>query len=47
MEERLPRTALLFGEEAIGKLQSSHVMLFGLGGVGGYALEGLAPFLCT
>ncbi len=42
MEERLSRTALLIGEEAIGKLQNSHVMLFGLGGVGGYALEALA-----
>ncbi len=42
MEERFSRTAMLLGEEAIEKLKSSHVAIFGVGGVGGYALEGLA-----
>ena len=37
----LSRTRLLFGDEAIEKLQRSRVALFGLGGVGGYALEAL------
>ena len=33
------RTLALYGEEALQKLSSAHVALFGLGGVGGYALE--------
>lgn len=33
---------MLLGEEAIAKLQSSRVAVFGLGGVGGYAVEALA-----
>ena len=41
MEDALTRTRLLFGDEAIQKLQKSRVALFGLGGVGGYALEAL------
>lgn len=33
---------MLLGEEAIKKLNSSHVAVFGIGGVGGYVVEALA-----
>lgn len=36
------RTELLFGREAMQKLESSHVAVFGIGGVGGHAAEALA-----
>lgn len=36
------RTELLFGKKAMEKLASSHVAVFGVGGVGGYAVEALA-----
>jgi len=36
------RTVLLVGEEKFNKLQNSHVLIVGLGGVGGYAVEQLA-----
>ena len=36
------RTALLLGEEALEKLKHSRVAVFGVGGVGGYAVEALA-----
>ena len=36
------RTELIFGEEAINRLSKMRVAVFGLGGVGGYALEALA-----
>ena len=39
MEER---TALLLGEEGVARLRAAHVILFGLGGVGGHAAEALA-----
>lgn len=39
MEEQFERTKLLLGEDALKKLKKSHVIIFGLGGVGGYALE--------
>ncbi len=42
MEERFSRTAMLLGEDAIERLKGAHVAVFGVGGVGGYALEGLA-----
>lgn len=42
MQEQFLRTAMLLGEEAIEKLQSSRVAVFGLGGVGGYVVEALA-----
>lgn len=42
MEHRLERTELLFGSEGMARLKSSHVAVFGLGGVGSYAVEGLA-----
>lgn len=42
MKEEFSRTALLIGEDAIDKLGSSKVAVFGVGGVGGYVVEGLA-----
>ena len=36
------RTELLLGPDAIARLRGARVALFGLGGVGGYALEALA-----
>lgn len=36
------RTALVLGEEGVAKLRAAHVVLFGLGGVGGYVAEALA-----
>ena len=38
----LDRTKLLVGEENINKLSNSKVIIFGVGGVGGYVLEMLA-----
>ena len=42
MQERHSRTALLLGEDAIARLNASHVAVFGLGGVGSYLVEALA-----
>ena len=42
MKEEFERTALMFGEAAQDRLCRSHVAVFGLGGVGGYAVEALA-----
>lgn len=42
MKEQYTRTALLFGEEAIDKLKAARVAVFGIGGVGGAAVEALA-----
>lgn len=42
MEERFLRTAMLIGEDALKKLSSAHVAVFGIGGVGGYVVESLA-----
>ncbi|MCL1913452.1 MAG: tRNA threonylcarbamoyladenosine dehydratase [Eubacteriaceae bacterium] len=36
------RTSLLLGRDAIGKLSTKRVAVFGAGGVGGYAIEALA-----
>ena len=36
------RTQMLVGEQAVQKLQNSHVAVFGIGGVGCYAVEALA-----
>lgn len=36
------RAELLLGQEAINKLKNSKVAIFGIGGVGGYVVEGLA-----
>ena len=40
-ENQFSRTQLLYGKEAMNKLQNSHVASFGLGGVGGYVGEAL------
>ncbi len=42
MKEQYVRTAMLFGEEAIKKLQNKRVIVFGIGGVGGHVAEVLA-----
>lgn len=42
MLNQFSRTELLFGKEAMEKLQNSRVAVFGIGGVGGYAVEALA-----
>lgn len=39
--ERFARTKMLIGEEALGRILGAHVAVFGLGGVGGAALEAL------
>ncbi len=36
------RTALLIGDESVEKLKRARVAVFGIGGVGGYAVEALA-----
>lgn len=41
MNEQFLRTEMLLGSAALQKLQASHVAVFGLGGVGSYAAEGL------
>ncbi|MDD3335553.1 MAG: tRNA threonylcarbamoyladenosine dehydratase [Eubacteriales bacterium] len=41
-EERLNRTALLLTPEQMKQLKQSHIILFGLGGVGSFAAEALA-----
>ena len=42
MESRFTRTERVYGPDAVKKLAGSRVAVFGLGGVGGYALEALA-----
>ena len=42
MSDRFSRTQLLLGEEAMKILAGSRVAVFGVGGVGGYAVESLA-----
>ncbi len=42
MDERFMRTGMLFKEEGMEKLKNSKVLIFGLGGVGGYVVEALA-----
>lgn len=39
--DRFLRTAAILGSKAMEKLKNSHVAVFGIGGVGGYALEAL------
>lgn len=41
MEEQFSRTGLLLGEDALVRLQNARVAVFGIGGVGGYAVEAL------
>ena len=42
MEDIFSRSALLLGEAALETLRRSRVAVFGVGGVGGYAVEALA-----
>ena len=42
VENQFTRTEMLIGSEALAKLRSSRVMIFGVGGVGGYVCEALA-----
>lgn len=41
-QEQFSRTALLVGCEGVGRLEKARVAVFGVGGVGGYAVEALA-----
>lgn len=41
MLEQFSRTGLLLGEAAIEKLNRAHLAVFGIGGVGGFAVEAL------
>lgn len=42
MDERFSRTELILGSDAMSRLASSRVAVFGVGGVGGYTVEALA-----
>ena len=42
MLDQFSRTRLLLGHEGMDKLKNSRVAVFGIGGVGGYAVEALA-----
>lgn len=42
VKEELSRSALLVGEAAVNRLSGAHVAVFGVGGVGGFAIEALA-----
>lgn len=42
MDMRFDRLKMLLGEDNVCSLSSRHVMIFGLGGVGGYAAEAIA-----
>lgn len=42
MLNQFSRTELLFGKEAMDRLAAARVAVFGIGGVGGYAVEALA-----
>lgn len=41
-EDRFQRTRMLIGDEALARLQSAKILVFGVGGVGGYVCEALA-----
>lgn len=41
MEELFSRSELIYGKEAMDKLNKCHVAIFGVGGVGGYVAEAL------
>ena len=41
MEHQFIRTEMLLGNQALARLQASHVAVFGLGGVGGWCAEAL------
>ena len=42
MENQNIRTEMLIGSDGLEKLKKSRVAIFGVGGVGGYAVEALA-----
>ena len=42
MPDQFSRTRLLLGAEAVRTLQQARVIVFGVGGVGGFAVEALA-----
>ena len=42
IKEEFSRTAYIYGEESVKKLNNSSVAVFGVGGVGGFACEALA-----
>lgn len=42
MDDPFLREKMLLGQAAMGRLQDAHVIIFGIGGVGSYAAEGLA-----
>lgn len=42
MQSQFSRTEILLGSTAMGRLQKARVAVFGIGGVGGYAVEALA-----
>lgn len=42
MQEQFSRTGLLIGEDGLSALQKAKIAIFGIGGVGGYAVEALA-----
>lgn len=42
MEDMFSRTRMLLGDEAMARLARARVAVFGVGGVGGYAVEALA-----
>lgn len=42
MNEQFERTKALLGEEGLNKLNNANVIIFGIGGVGGYVCEALA-----
>ncbi len=42
MDNRFSRTGLLLGTDKLDRLTSSHIAIFGVGGVGGYVAEALA-----
>ena len=42
MSDQFIRTRLLIGDEPMERLKSARVAVFGVGGVGGYAVETLA-----
>lgn len=41
MIDQFSRTTLVLGQKAVDKLRASHIAVFGIGGVGGHAVEAL------
>jgi len=42
MSDKFSRTQMIFGHDGMAKLKNAKVAIFGIGGVGGYAVEALA-----